>query len=80
MPLIFDALPPLCLPSSVMVCDAVDTAEEVAVCDEEATAKLAACKKESSEEAAADEAAAEEAAACWAPWASEPLSKGLIAL
>ena len=59
-----------------MVCDAMDTAEEVAVCDEEATAKLAACKKESSEEAAADEAAAEEAAACWAPWASEPLSKG----
>ena len=45
-----------------MVCDAMDTAEEVAVCDEEATAKLAACKKESSEEAAADEAAADEAA------------------
>ena len=59
-----------------MVCDAMDTAEEVAVCDEEATAKLAACNaKESSEEAAAEEAAAEEAAARWAPWAPEPLAK-----
>ena len=72
-----------------MVCDAMDTAEEVAVRDaddKEATAELAACNaKESSPEEAAEEAghteeAAEEAAARWAPWASEPLSKGLMAL
>ena len=44
-----------------MVCDAMDTAEEVAVCDadEEAAAELAACK----------------AAAPWAFCAPEPLAK-----
>ena len=42
-----------------MICDAMETAEEVTVCDEEAE----------------EEAAAEEAAARWAPWAPEPLAK-----
>ena len=74
MPLIFDALPPLCLPSSVIVC--VDTAEEVAVCDandKEAVAELAACNaQEEAEEA-------EEAAARWAS-SKEPVTPSKVPL
>ena len=74
MPLIFDALPPLCLPSSVIVC--VDTAEEVAVCDandKEAVVELAACNaQEEAEEA-------EEAAARWAS-SKEPVTPSKVPL
>ena len=61
-PRIFDALPPPCLPSSVMVCDAVDTASEEASSDEAAAEEAAA--EEAAAEEAADEAA-EGAAACY---------------
>ena len=68
-----------------MVCDAMDTAEEVAVCDaddKEATAELAACNAQESaaEEATTEEAEeAEEAAARWAS-SKEPVTPSKVPL